>query len=131
MNLGSGSLTKTGQGLWALDKANTMAGTTINAARSWSLRPSTWAAATAPLTFSGSGGILDIEPNGNHDIAYSDSRAITLAASGTILQDNTSRGHARWRDQRRRGFLKDRPGEFDSERDGNNYAVARWWSRAT
>jgi len=91
LNLGSGSLTKTGSGLWALDVANTMAGTTINAGTLVVTTAVNLGTATAPLAFSGSGAILDIEPNGNSgtDIAYSDARPITLATSGTLLQDNT------------------------------------------
>jgi autotransporter-associated beta strand protein len=91
LNLGSGSLTKTGPGLWALDAANTMAGVTINNGTLLVTTAVNLGAATAPLAFSGSGAMLDIEkPNPpNLVAAYSDARPITLEANGTILQDNT------------------------------------------
>jgi autotransporter-associated beta strand protein len=90
LNLGSGSLTKTGSGLWALDVANTMAGVTINAGTL--LVTSSANLGTGVLAFSGSGGTLDIEPvPGESSVAYADTRAIALSANGTILQDNTNR----------------------------------------
>jgi autotransporter-associated beta strand protein len=89
MNLGSGSLTKTGNGLWALDKANTMAGVTINAGTL--LVTTAVNLGTGTLAFTGGSGTLDIEPvPTSSTAAYSDTRSITLAANGTILQDNSN-----------------------------------------
>ena len=85
MNLGSGSLTKSGSGLWQLDAANnTMAGTTITAGTLQVNSSSDLG--TGVLAFSGSGATLDILGS----TAYSDTRAITLGADGTIQEDNTA-----------------------------------------
>jgi autotransporter-associated beta strand protein len=83
---GTSSLIKAGSGTLVLTAANTYTGGTYLNAGTLQVT-SSGNLGTGGLSFGGDGSaLLDIEGS----IAYADTRAITLGANGTILQDNTA-----------------------------------------
>jgi autotransporter-associated beta strand protein len=89
MNLGSGSLTKTGPGLWQLDVANTLAGTTITAGTLSVLSDSNLGASGSEIVAFGGAGNGTLEISSNASAAFSSSRSLVLSANGAIEQDDT------------------------------------------